>query len=293
MKLRTILEDVKNVDGNCTQDIVLLTPEQIILESSVTYLTDSSGARVGLIMVMRNVTEDRDRERTRAKFLSFVAHKLGEPLEAFRQVVREMIESGRLSGEDDTAGRLRSDVEFFRELAIKLLYFAELGSGPLRLRRKDRDLMDLTRRAAEDIRPFCDRKKLAVAAPETTEPVVAYVDEERLFQGVANLFLNAVAAAPPEGEIGYSVSSDAKCTRICIWDTGEVSEGDSDGTLDDKDLFIEDIIETKTLGVGRSSIRMAFVHHIMDAHGGTVRVERDEETGRNMVTLEISKWQDL
>ncbi len=292
IKLRSILEDVKNVDGNCTQDIVLLTPEETILESSVTYLTDSSGARVGLIMAMRNVTEDRDRERTRAKFLNFVAHKLGEPLEVFRKEVRNMVESGKLAG-DETAGMLRSNIEFFRELAIKLLYFAELAAGPLRLRRNDLDLVEMARRAADDMKSFCDRKKLTVSAPEGAEPVHAYVDEERFFQAIANLLLNAIAAAPPEGEIGCTVSADKKSTRLTVWDYGDHQSGTaSDGTLDDKDLFIEDIIQTKTVGVGRSSIRMAFVHHIMDAHGGTVRVEKDEKNGRNMVTLEMPRWQD-
>ncbi|MFC1672444.1 GAF domain-containing protein, partial [Planctomycetota bacterium] len=269
LKLRAILEDARQVSGNCTQDIVLMTPERTILESSVTYLTDSSGARTGLIMAMRNMTEDRERERTRAKFLSFVAHKLNDPLEGFRNEVRALVESGRLP-EDETTNRLRSQVEFFRELAIKLLYFAELASGPLRLRRARRDLVELARKAADDMKSFCDEKNLTVVAPTDPSPVEAYVDEERLFQAITNLLLNAIAASPPEGEIGYTVSDDGTCSRICVWDAGDESERPADSMFDEKDLFIEDIIQTKTMDAGRSSIRMAFIYHIMNAHGGTV-----------------------
>jgi len=98
VKLRMILEDVKAIGGDCTQNIVLMKPERLILENSVTHLEGTGGRPVGLILVMRNITDAKKQERARSEFLSFVAHKLNEPLDALRKQAADLVRDATVRG---------------------------------------------------------------------------------------------------------------------------------------------------------------------------------------------------
>ena len=111
--------------------------------------------------------------------------------------------------------------------------------------------------------------------PDTSFPHV-FINAERLTQALLNLFLNAIQAMEPGGELGVSVGlrPDDEFS-IVVSDTGK---GMSKETL--SSIFTP-YFTTKPSGTG---LGLAIVHQIVEGHGGRISVASTQGAG-SMFTI--------
>ena len=98
------------------------------------------------------------------------------------------------------------------------------------------------------------------------------VDPDRINQVLLNLYLNAIESMGVGGKLGVSAAciNEGNSIEIQVSDTGCGIE------IDDLSKIFDPYFTTKTSGTG---LGLAIAHNIVEAMGGTIKVESQPETG--------------
>jgi len=226
--------------------------------------------------------------RARDEFLAVASHELKTPLTPLRlsiQALQRLVARGELSG--DPARRLgtalsRADGQMHRlvRLVDYLLDVSRITTRRLRLQLEPTDLSAaihevLERHRAELSQAGCT---VSVAAPSG---VVGRWDRLRIEQVVTNLLTNAMKYAP--GPIDVAVDAFESRTRLVVRDRGP-----GIARQDQERIFLPFERAVSYLRASGFGLGLFIVRQIVDAHGGTVRLESAPGQGSTF-TVELPR----
>jgi len=156
-----------------------------------------------------------------------------------------------------------------------LMDISEAESGTMQLQREPVALSEVVARAVDLYRDVADAKGVALLANAPGDIVVT-ADRTRLEQVAANLIDNALKYTPAGGRVDVEVGREGDVALLRVRDTGTGIPSDELPRIFDR-LFRGDTSRTERgLGLGLSLVKA-----VVEAHGGTVRVE--SEPGRGSV----------
>jgi signal transduction histidine kinase len=211
-----------------------------------------------------------DANRLKDEFLSTVSHELRTPLTAINGWAL-MLRAGRLDAEQ-SARALETIVRSAKsqnQLINDLLDVSRIISGKMRLDVAHVKLCSVIEAAIETIRPAAEAKEIHLSA--LLDPAVDMFsgDAERLQQVVWNLLSNAVKFAPNGGRVEVRLERADSHVEIVVADDGQGI----------KPEFLPHVFESfrqEDAGTNRQQgglgLGLAIVRHIVELHGGTVRV---------------------
>jgi signal transduction histidine kinase len=225
----------------------------------------------GAYFIVRAISREMRVARLQSDFVAAVSHEFRSPLSSLRQI-SEMLKENRLPSEalrQESYGILARESERLHRLVEDLLDFGRFDAGaavyhfaPLEIRGF---LQALT---AE----FQDRVAASGYRVELNLPNAdAYVraDAEALSLAVLNLLDNAVKYSPECRTIWVEAEADQRRVSIAVSDRGlgiPIHE--------QRDIFEKFVrgAESKALRIKGTGIGLSMVRHIMQAHGGEIRV---------------------
>ena len=264
------------------------------LHSIVSPVNDTGGAPVGVVVVLRDITEQKALDHRKEEFVSIVSHELRTPLTSITgalDIVLKQYATGLTEKQSryiemarDSAGKLNGIVD-------DLLDVAKVERGKLSMRMGALDLAALARDAVERFRPAGEQKNitLGVRAPDPKfgGEVRIVADADRLTQVINNLLSNAIKFTPEGGRIEVDIFGpqvSRSFVGLSIWNNGvSISEQDRERVFDK----FEQIQSSNTRKVGGTGLGLAISRGIVEGHGGRIWVEgtRDEEGTRFVVAL--------
>jgi len=222
--------------------------------------------------------EALDAIRARDEFLSIASHELRTPLSSLKLQLENMLRPGGEAPESfrDRLAVAARQAERLTRLISQLLDVTRITSGRLHLELEECDLKEVAADVVNRFRADAAKAKSPVTLG-TREPVVGKFDRLRVEQVVTNLLANALkfgAGKPIEVE----VAAAGECARLVVRDHGIGIPPE-----DAKRIFLrfERAKSAKTyagLGLG-----LYIVRHIVEAHGGTIRVESQPGAGSTFI----------
>jgi PAS domain S-box-containing protein len=223
--------------------------------------------------------------RARDEFLSVASHELRTPLSSLQLQVEMLrrahedleqppaLSVAKVKSKLDAAAR---QVERLTRLISELMDVSRVASGRMQLDRRRVDLSDIARDAVERFKDDAAKVGCAVTL-HAGEPVVGTWDELRLEQVVTNLLANALkfgAGKPVE----ITVTRKASSAVLVVRDHGiGIAAEDVDRIFH---RFERAVAGAKYAGMG---LGLYIVRQIVDAHGGTIRVESEPGQGSRFV----------
>jgi signal transduction histidine kinase/ActR/RegA family two-component response regulator len=207
--------------------------------------------------------------RLKDDFLSTVSHELRTPLNAILGWAA-MLRTGSLD-----AGRTVRAIQAIHDNATRqarlveeLLDVSRIASGRAALDIRRIDLGDMLRGAVESILPSAEAQGVEV---HLDAPASLKVDGElrRLEQVFLNLLQNAVKFTPDGGRIDVVANTNQREVEVAVSDTGMGIDPEFLPHVFDR-FRQADSNPTRThggLGLG-----LSIAHHLVEAHGGTIRV---------------------
>lgn len=258
------------------------------LVCSTAVLSDRDGDAHGALIVFSDVTrlKDLEREKSRADRLaslgalaSGVAHEIKNPLVAIRTFAELLPERfTELDFREDFAKVVIREITRIDDLVGRLRGIAT--TAPRQLSAIDiyepiKDTLQLLRAQLEQTRTtvHCDFQDLA--------PLVA-VDEAQLKQLFLNIFLNAIEAMGPGGEITVHVSRKER--QGLPWIVVEVSDSGPGIPESVRTSIFDPFFTTKVRGSG---LGLAICRGITDAHRGTIRAENRTDRPGTIIGVEF------
>ena len=257
-------------DGERRDEVVLAGARRTFARY-VAPVHDGRGRLIGRLLVVRDITGEREAERAKQDFFALVSHELRTPLTAILGYVELLLSDDAAAFPPEHARHLEvidRNARRLVRLVGDLLFAAQVDGAPLLLEPGEVDLAALVRDAVELGR--CRAEEAGVTLATELEPVARCIgDRDRLAQVLDNLLLNALKFTPPGGRVVVHLSQAGTQARIEVADTGIGIAEDDLPQLFDRFYRAKNATGRSVPGLG---LGLTIVRTIVEGHGGTVRV---------------------
>jgi len=253
---------------------------------------------LGVWLVLEDVAELRRLQRIRAEFIDNLSHELRTPITTVGLLVESLSRDAEVAAEAgapvpakmrERIGKLEVETGNIAQMVAELLDLARIESGGRQLHLDDVDLGRIATESAERLRPFADRQGVTLRVD--VEPDLSPVRGEaaRLAQVFANLIHNAVKFSPSGRDVRVGVRREPVESAVAARPrsagpamlVGWVADDGPGIAAGDKPRIFERFYKadrTRTSG-GGTGLGLAIARHIVEGHGGVIRVESEEGRG--------------
>jgi PAS domain S-box-containing protein len=283
------------------------------VEGSAEPIKDERGNVLGVVLTFRDVTERKRMEKAREQllryeqearresevarrraeeasrskdeFLATVSHELRTPLNHIMGWIT-MLRSGKLQSDKmkkafDTIER---NVRVQARLIDDLLDVSRIISGKLLIEPRQIEIAKVAEAAAESIGPAAAEKGVNFKTTLAPEAGMISGDPDRLQQAIWNLLSNAVKFTPEGGHIELRLSHVNSQIEIAVSDDGQGISPDFLPHVFDRFRQQDSTTARQHGGLG---LGLAIVRHLVELHGGSVRVESAGEGRGATFTLTL------
>jgi signal transduction histidine kinase/ActR/RegA family two-component response regulator len=221
---------------------------------------------------------------TRAKdeFVAMVSHELRSPLNAILGWLR-LFRNGALpeSKREHALDVIERNAKAQGQLVADLIDVSRVIAGKVRIALSQIDLGDVVDMAIEGVRPAADAKRIRLETDIDRRRNVMRGDADRLGQVAWNLLTNAVKFTPKGGWVKVGLRRVDSDLELVVEDNGA-------GIAKEFLPHVFESFRQADMGTSRSygglGIGLSIVKHIVELHGGAVRVEsRGEGQGAMFV----------
>ena len=284
--LVTRLENEPEILGHELRLETLESPK--FLQVNALALRDGEGVRDGAILVLHDLTRLRQLEAVRQEFVANVSHELRTPLSLIKSAAETLIDGGKDEPESLTRFLQIIDKHANRLTLLidDLLMLSTLDSGNIRLALQSVSLGGAVQEVADDLRGRAHAR--GVTIKNQVEPaLIVQADPDRLRQVISNLIDNAIKYGRIEGAVVISARSlDARRIEVSVQDDGPGIPAEACARIFER-FFRGD--KARSREQGGTGLGLAIVKHVVQAHGGEVRVESAPGAGaRFSFTLPVA-----
>ncbi|HVE94858.1 MAG TPA: ATP-binding protein, partial [Acidimicrobiales bacterium] len=227
-----------------------------------------------------------------AELSASLAHEIKNPLASIRSAVEQLSRLPKATEDEQTLSTLvMRESDRLSRLLSEFLDFARVRVA----RTEPVDIGRVARHAANLASAHPDRKESVSVSCTVAEGVDVIVDgdEDLLHRAVFNLVLNAVQAAPPEGEVRVE-AMEASAEHVPVGMGGEsgpsvairVSDTGAGIPHEIRDRLFDPFFTTKP---GGSGLGLAVVQRAVEAHRGFVLVDSGHRGTRFTIVLPRSR----
>jgi signal transduction histidine kinase/DNA-binding response OmpR family regulator len=238
-------------------------------------VADETGRPLGRLVVLRDVTAEREADRLKADLLSTVSHELRTPLTGILGFAELLVNHDT---DPETRERylrtIHGEAMRLTTLISDFLDLQRIEEGHLRLSLEPFDLREVLDREVELFGSQSDAHEVDLRTPD--EPLHVVGDRERLTQVLANLLSNAIKYSPSGGRVEVSSEQRNGMVRISISDSGIGIPADQQRHLFQK-FFRVDSSDTRE--IGGTGLGLALSREIVEAHSGRMGFESVEGAG--------------
>ncbi len=261
------------------RDVVLYLKEERVLNGHATILRDGEGNRVGVLVVLNDITRLRKLENIRKDFVANVSHEIRTPITAIKGFVETLRDGAMQSPEeaDRFLGIIQNHVQRLESLVEDLLSLSRIEEDT------EKEAIALEEKAVKDVLAgalqLCQMKaepKQIRMVLSCKQDVVARINPSLLEQAVVNLLDNAVKYSEPGKSVWVEMDKTEKDVLIRVRDEGCGIEKQYQERLFERFYRVD---KARSRKLGGTGLGLAIVKHIMEAHGGRVSVESQPGRG--------------
>jgi PAS domain S-box-containing protein len=271
--------------------------------------TFQSGTRgIGSVILIRDITTEKEVDRMKTDFISTVSHELRTPLTSvrgFTEVIRKRLEKDifpQLKASDDRSikkavERVRENIQIILSEGERLtalindvLDISKLEAGRIEWKKESIRLSDIIDRAIDATSALFAQKKLPLVKDIGDGLPEVVGDKDRLLQVLINLLSNAVKFTE-KGTVICSVRENGREIVVGVTDMGiGIAEADRKRVFE-KFRQAGDTLTEKPTGTG---LGLPICRQIVEYHGGRIWVESEPGRGSSFFfTIPVSLKGDI
>jgi PAS domain S-box-containing protein len=237
---------------------------------------DGGGKMIGMVTVMRNISEAKALEDQRARFVANASHELRTPITNLMTrlyLLRKQPErlDDHLEILDSVAGRMRRLVE-------DLLEISRFERGVIPLNLKPVEVCELVSNVIETQTAEADQKHIRLIHQWSDTPCVVLADADRMTQVITNLVVNAINYTAENGTVNVLVTAENnnQTVVIVVQDTGT-------GIAPEHLPHIFHAFYRANEGVNGTGLGLSIAKEIVENHGGQISVESQVGVGTRFI----------
>jgi len=279
--LKLIDRAMRGDDGPMVADILVqpdvatadTNQQDTALEARAATLHGASGQRLGVLVVLHDVTRLRRLEVVRSEFVANVSHEMKTPITAIKGFVETLLEDDQPTAEDGKrflqivlrqADRLQAIFE-------DLLTLARIEGND----EKQSIVLDWSRvrgvvdAAVESCRLKAEGKQIDLIT-SCPEELYSRINAPLLEQAMVNLVDNAIKYSGEGGTVHVTVDHDDQTLILSVADRGTGIPAQHVPRLFERFYRVD---RARSREMGGTGLGLAIVKHVAQAHDGRVDVE--------------------
>lgn len=282
---RPLIEVVREFEFNDLLSACLKTGQERIaqFESSVSnrflrviaipFTDDRPG---GALLLIQDLTEVRSLQTMRREMVGNISHEFMTPLAGIKAMVETLqnVAADDREAARDFLSRIEVEVDRMTQLVAELTELSRVETGKAELELEPIEVNELVEEAVAQLRPQAERQKLTLETALANDLPAVPADKERLRQVMVNLIHNAIKFNRPGGSINIRTEISEGSVLVEVSDTGiGIASNDLPRIFE---RFYK--VDKSRAGQG-SGIGLAIAKHVVESHGGKIRVQSQEGKG--------------
>jgi len=259
------------------RELTIGEPVQRILRVRPALVADEQGV-AGRVVVMNDITDLRELDRTKTDMVSFVSHELRTPLATIKGFAGLLRDRSTAADGRGFADMINRQAERMYRLIDDFLNVARIDTG--------RDL-EMHWEEIADVRPLIEEavQSQPLAGPDHRFVVdvppglpLLRADPHKLYHVLLNLINNAVKYSPDGGEVRVSVTAEdnGRSLHFAVRDEGIGIRADNMQHLFKRFRRVRDGSGDRIEGTG---LGLFLTRHLVQAHDGRVWAESEPQRG--------------
>jgi signal transduction histidine kinase len=171
-----------------------------------------------------------------------------------------------------------------KQLIEDLLDVSQITAGKFHIETRPIELIPVIENAISTVTPALEVKRIELCRNYNGHEKLVQGDAERLQQVLWNLLSNAIKFTPENGRIEVRLETTDSYVQIIITDTGEGISEEFLPYVFDHFFQGDNAVKARLKGLG---LGLAIVQHLVEAHGGAVRVASAGEGLGSTFTVEL------
>ncbi len=259
-KQEPLTAEISSKDPDCTM-LVKIAPFKV-----------EKGKLDGTLIVLHDITRERELTRRQEEFVADVSHELRTPLATVKSYVETLL--------DGAAEEPEARTRFLRVLAKETERMVSMVKDLLVLSQMDSNRLDW-QKTAVDLRSMAleavgqARQKLSGDLPPVNvliEPdfTKAFADQDKVMRVFTNLLNNALKYTRPDGEVNVRALKEDHHIRVIIEDNGSGISEEELPRIFERFYRVE---KTRSRDYGGTGLGLSIARKIIEAHDGKIWIE--------------------
>ncbi len=201
--------------------INLKTGQRQWVEARYSPLHDGDDTPHGGLMMVQDVTKQRELEWMKREFISIISHEIRTPLSSIRGSLG-LVASGLLDDDPETAkemlGIANNNIERLVRLVNDILALNRLESGQVKLKKQWCDEAALVQQAFSNVQNLAHSNQITLQS--SVPGIQIWADPDWLVQVLVNLINNAVKFSPAGTTVSVSTQTQTQQVFFQVTDQG-------------------------------------------------------------------------
>jgi NtrC-family two-component system sensor histidine kinase KinB len=225
----------------------------------------------GVVLVLQDVTQERKQEELKRGVIATVSHQLKSPLTSIRMAIYLLLEEkiGSLTPKQmELLVAAREDSDRLHSILNNLLDISRIESGKVEMNFRKVSPHSMVFEALEPFQMDFKDRGVALGTELSDDLPEVWVDTARMNHVFANLLSNALRYTPPGGKVTVLGKADEEWVQFSVSDSGKGIPSQYLARIFEQFFRVPDQGAETGAGLG-----LAIVKEIVEAHGGTIKVE--------------------
>jgi PAS domain S-box-containing protein len=241
---------------------------------------------LGSVIMIRDVTREREVDRMKTDFLATVSHELRTPLTSilgFASVIHSKLQAIVFPALDPDQPKLQktiqkieqnlqiivAEAERLTDLINDVLDIAKMESGNLEWSLEPQPLLPVLQRAITTVEPLFSQKAIPLQTAFPPDLPLVRMDENRILQVLLNLLSNAIKFTH-QGVVRCGVEQREAVLQVTVADNGPGIPALEQAKIFDPFYQGGNVLTNKPQGTG---LGLPICRQIIEHHGGQIWVE--------------------
>jgi two-component system phosphate regulon sensor histidine kinase PhoR len=279
------------IDDGISRDleISIQHEKEIVLQLRGSVLFGQEDEKLGVLVVLNNITGLKHLDNLKRDFIANVSHELKTPITSIKGFI-ELLREGAIE-EPKNAGKFLDIVskhtDRLNAIIEDLLSLSRLEQPGIekKLDFEEHKIKSIFKSAIEDFE-FKAKDKNIVIKADCEQELTARVNRPLIEQAIGNLIDNAIKYSPKKTDITISAFVEDNELVISVEDEGYGIAAEDIPRLFERFYRIDKSRSRAGNGNGGTGLGLAIVKHIAQVHGGMVEVKSEINRG-SVFTIRI------
>jgi two-component system, OmpR family, phosphate regulon sensor histidine kinase PhoR len=272
-----VLESREIENGTDNDALIARTGRECPIAATAAPIRKNDGTMTGIVMVLRDVSQQREIDRMKSDFISSVSHELRTPLTSIKAYAETMLEDRNMTDETkcEFLQIINEESDRLTNLINGILDISKIEAGTIEIIRKPVNVALVAKRSAESLEHVAGKKKVRLQTDIANHLPELLGDENKIYSMITNLINNAIKFTPENGTV--SVSAKLVNNELVV----KVSDTGMGIPKDDLNKIFGRFYRVHRPGkqIQGTGLGLAIVKEIVIRHDGRIDVESEIEKG--------------